>query len=69
MQHKAKKSLGLKSEHRFVRAKKALGQNFLKSSSVIKKIIEAGEIAKEDTILEIGPGKGALTEKLMEVAG
>ena len=48
------------------KAKKSLGQNFLKSSIALKKIIEAGEISPEDIILEIGPGKGALTEKLLE---
>lgn len=47
------------------RAKKALGQNFLKSETALRKIIEAGEIKKEDVILEIGPGRGALTSKLL----
>lgn len=67
--HKAKKSLGLKTTNSFVRAKKALGQNFLKSIPALNKIIEAGEIKDTDIILEIGPGKGALTEKLLEHAG
>lgn len=48
------------------RAKKSLGQNFLKSELALRKIIEAGEIKSDDVILEIGPGKGALTEKLLE---
>lgn len=48
------------------KAKKSLGQNFLKSIPALNKIIEAGEISKEDIILEIGPGKGALTKKLLE---
>ena len=48
------------------KAKKSLGQNFLKSSIALKKIIEAGEISLDDIILEIGPGKGILTEKLLE---
>jgi len=64
--HKAKKSLGLKINNNFVRAKKALGQNFLKSEPALRKIVEAGEINPSDVILEIGPGKGALTEKLLE---
>ena len=51
------------------KAKKSLGQNFLKSQSVIRKIVEAGEVKDGDVILEIGPGKGALTEKLLEKAG
>lgn len=52
-----------------MKAKKSLGQNFLKSEPALRKIIEAGEIKLTDTILEIGPGKGALTEKLLEKAG
>jgi 16S rRNA (adenine1518-N6/adenine1519-N6)-dimethyltransferase len=51
------------------RAKKSLGQNFLKSAKALSDIIIAGEINKNDIILEIGPGKGALTEKLLEHAG
>jgi 16S rRNA (adenine1518-N6/adenine1519-N6)-dimethyltransferase len=47
------------------RAKKSLGQNFLKGEFALKKIIEAGEIKIDDVILEIGPGKGALTRKLL----
>jgi 16S rRNA (adenine1518-N6/adenine1519-N6)-dimethyltransferase len=68
MKHQAKKSLGLKTVNSFTRAKKALGQNFLKSNLALKKIIEAGEISPNDIILEIGPGKGILTEKLLEKA-
>ena len=52
-----------------MKAKKALGQNFLKSESALRKIIEAGEIKSDDVILEIGPGKGRLTAKLWEHAG
>ncbi len=48
------------------KAKKSLGQNFLKSASALREIIKAGEISPEDTILEIGPGLGTLTEKLLE---
>ena len=50
------------------KAKKSLGQNFLKSEMALRKIIEAGEIKPDDIILEIGPGKGALTEKILEKA-
>lgn len=51
------------------KAKKSLGQNFLKSIPALHKIIESGEISNSDIILEIGPGKGALTEKILEKAG
>ncbi len=48
------------------RAKKSLGQNFLKSKPALKKMVSSGSIAKRDTVLEIGPGKGALTTELLE---
>ena len=47
------------------KAKKSLGQNFLKSADALRKIILAGEVSGKDTVLEIGPGKGALTEKIL----
>ena len=50
----------------FMKAKKSLGQNFLKSELALRKIIEVGEIKKDDVILEIGPGRGVLTSKLLE---
>jgi len=46
-----------------------LGQNFLKDESVIQKIIEVANLKKDDVVLEVGPGKGILTEKLSENAG
>ncbi len=48
-----------------MRAKKSLGQNFLRSASVLRAIVDAGNVISTDTILEIGPGKGALTETLL----
>src|SRR5258706_8508314 len=48
------------------KAKKSLGQNFLKSEIALRKIVEVGEIKHDDIILEIGPGKAAHTEKLLE---
>jgi len=50
------------------KAKKSMGQNFLKSKEALNKMCEVGSINEEDIILEIGPGKGALTEKLLEKA-
>ena len=46
--------------------KKSLGQHFLKSERALNKIIEVGRIVPGETVLEIGPGLGALTEKLLE---
>lgn len=52
-----------------LRAKKQLGQNFLTNEAAIAGIIEAAELTQEDTVIEIGPGIGALTEKLALRAG
>lgn len=49
-----------------INAKKSLGQNFLKSKAALVAMIKAAEVLKGDVVLEIGPGKGALTEKLIE---
>ena len=48
------------------KAKKKYGQNFLNDSSLSDKIIEAAKINNETETLEIGPGMGFLTEKLIE---
>jgi len=50
-------------------AKKSLGQNFLVDENAAWKIIDAADIKPDDTVVEIGPGHGVLTEKLAERAG
>jgi len=45
--------------------KKSLGQNFLTSDVVPKWLCAAGEVTANDTVLEIGPGTGALTKVLL----
>ncbi|HLP86914.1 MAG TPA: 16S rRNA (adenine(1518)-N(6)/adenine(1519)-N(6))-dimethyltransferase RsmA [Candidatus Paceibacterota bacterium] len=50
------------------KAKKSLGQNFLKSHEALLEMCRAGDVNDKDIILEIGPGKGALTEKLLQKA-
>jgi len=47
------------------RAKKSLGQHFLKSQRSVADIVDAGDIHVDDIVLEIGPGKGILTKKLL----
>jgi 16S rRNA (adenine1518-N6/adenine1519-N6)-dimethyltransferase len=42
-----------------------LSQNFLIDSNIVQKIVAQGDIQPQDTILEIGPGPGALTERLV----
>jgi len=48
-----------------MRPKKSLGQNFLISPRIVDGIVTAAEIKDGETILEIGPGKGVLTEALL----
>ena len=52
-----------------MKPKKSLGQNFLKDKTVLEKIISAASLSVDDLIVEIGPGEGALTEKLIKRAG
>jgi len=47
-----------------VHPNKRLGQNFLVSRTVLKKIIKAGELKSSDIVLEIGPGLGILTKAI-----
>ncbi len=49
-------------------AKKSLGQHWLTDRAVLDAICDAGEIGSEDTVLEIGPGTGTLTEVLVTKA-
>lgn len=53
---------------RFFRTKKRLGQNFLVNPDVIEEIIDYAQITKDDTIIEIGPGVGFVTEQLVKYA-
>lgn len=49
--------------------KKSLGQNFLKDEQILKQIADAIETSEIDTIIEIGPGQGALTKHLVQKPG
>ena len=51
-----------------IQANKSLGQNFLIDDDVVEKIICSASISKEDLIIEIGPGLGVLTNRLLEEA-
>jgi len=51
-----------------VRPSKSLGQNFLIDQNILEKIIEASSIKKTETILEVGPGLGTLTQELAKNA-
>lgn len=49
-------------------AKKSLGQNFIVDTNILSKIVTAGDITNETTVIEVGPGIGALTEQLAKRA-
>lgn len=51
------------------RPSKRLGQNFLKDRNIVRRIIESLDPGSDETIVEIGPGTGALTSELIERAG
>ena len=51
-----------------LRAKKSLGQNFLTNEKVLDGIVDASGLKSDEIAIEIGPGIGALTEKLAQVA-
>lgn len=51
-----------------ISANKSLGQNFLIDDNVIENIVESANITKDDLVIEIGPGLGTLTARLLEKA-
>ncbi|NIT03733.1 ribosomal RNA small subunit methyltransferase A [Candidatus Saccharibacteria bacterium] len=51
-----------------VKAKKALGQNFLVDSNVVRDLVEAAGVWGRDTVLEVGAGTGAVTQELAKRA-
>ena len=53
---------------KFFKTKKRLGQNFLINPDVIDAIIKEAQITKDDTVIEIGPGVGFVTEQLIKHA-
>ena len=49
--------------------RKALGQHFLVDHNIVRKIVRLAELQPGETVLEIGPGRGILTESLLEASG
>jgi 16S rRNA (adenine1518-N6/adenine1519-N6)-dimethyltransferase len=54
---------------RLPQPRKRFGQNFLHDQTVIERIVTELAIDSETALLEIGPGRGALTRRLLEIAG
>lgn len=66
MENRSTRSIVEKYGFRFT---KSLGQNFLTDLRVVDDIIAGAEITRDDSVIEIGPGVGTLTRKLLEHAG
>ena len=49
-------------------AKKSFGQNFLVDEAALERIVEAADLHSSDTVVEVGPGTGFLTEHLIKKA-
>ncbi|GKT29162.1 Ribosomal RNA small subunit methyltransferase A, partial [Aduncisulcus paluster] len=47
-------------------SQKSLGQNFLQDANIARKIVDSLKITENDSIIEIGPGQGALTKFILE---
>ena len=47
-----------------MKANKSLGQNFLQDRNILSRIVESIDLTKNDLVIEIGPGQGALTKYL-----
>src|SRR5882724_1505301 len=67
--HVARTTVGQRGDTtvRRAAAKKRFGQHFLEAAWVVK-VVRAIDVHEEDTFLEIGPGRGALTRPLLEAA-
>lgn len=66
LMNKREVQLVLKQLH--IQPSKQLGQNFLIDNNIAERIISISEISQSDIILEIGPGLGAITDELIELA-
>ena len=58
-----------RSDRPHARPKKRLGQHFLTDPRILARIADALELRGDETVVEIGPGRGALTEALLARAG
>lgn len=56
------------SESNFSAPRKSLGQNFLQDPNIINKIVASLNIRSDDVVMEIGPGRGALSELILPLA-
>lgn len=55
--------------HHGIDPRNKLGQNFLIDLNILDLVLEAAQLEKTDAVLEVGPGTGVLTQRLVELAG
>ena len=55
--------------HYNIHTRKKLGQHFLIDDAVLEKILNAAQLTKDDTVIEVGPGLGLMTQELAKRAG
>ena len=49
--------------------RKSLGQYFLRDFRIVQRIVDAAELSSDDVVVEIGPGRGVLTRRLVQLSG
>ena len=49
--------------------KKSIGQNFMRDENIINKIVDSAGIDKDTLVIEIGPGAGSLSKKIIPLSG
>ncbi|MBI3790702.1 MAG: ribosomal RNA small subunit methyltransferase A [Gemmatimonadetes bacterium] len=69
MAHRPHRGPGAGRSQALPPARKSLGQHFLRDAKVLDRIAGALELTGTETVIEIGPGRGALTDRLAERAG
>jgi 16S rRNA (adenine1518-N6/adenine1519-N6)-dimethyltransferase len=52
-----------------IRPTKSLGQHFLQDRAVVERTVRAAGLSPDDVVIEVGPGLGAMTRRLVEVSG
>lgn len=65
----SKKDMKTQLDNNSFKIKKKFGQNFIVDINIINKIVDSSKISKDTLVIEIGPGIGSLTYKLVQTAG
>lgn len=65
----SKKDMKTQLDNNSFKIKKKFGQNFIVDVNIINKIVDSSKISRDTLVIEIGPGIGSLTYKLVQTAG